>query len=43
MTLEEKSSLKIQPCVPQSLEAKMLFDADKLDVTGAIGIARMNY
>ena len=25
---------------PQSLEARILFDADKLDVTGAIGIAR---
>lgn len=25
---------------PQSLEAKLLFDADKLDVTGAMGIAR---
>ncbi len=25
---------------PQSLEAKILFDADKLDVAGAIGVAR---
>ena len=25
---------------PQSLEAKILFDADKLDVSGAMGIAR---
>lgn len=27
-------------CEPQSIEAKILFDADKLDVTGATGIAR---
>lgn len=25
---------------PESLEAKILFDADKLDVTGAVGMAR---
>ncbi|MBI9049714.1 MAG: HD domain-containing protein [Anaerolineaceae bacterium] len=27
--------------MPQSLEAKVLFDADKLDVLGAIGVARV--
>lgn len=25
---------------PQSIEAKILFDADKIDVSGAVGIAR---
>ncbi len=27
-------------CSPESIEAKILFDADKIDVTGAMGIAR---
>lgn len=27
-------------CLPESIEAKILFDADKIDVSGAIGIAR---
>lgn len=27
-------------CQPESIEAKILFDADKIDVSGAIGIAR---
>lgn len=27
-------------CLPQTLEAKILFDADKIDVSGALGIAR---
>ena len=49
MILAGKSNLKILNYVthrfrksaePQSLEAKILFDADKLDVAGAMGIAR---
>lgn len=27
-------------CLPQSIEAKILFDADKIDAAGALGIAR---
>jgi len=47
---EEKFSRKVKHCIqthrfrksmqPESVEAKILFDADKLDVTGALGIAR---
>lgn len=47
---EEDYARKVEACIlahrfrkdqqPQSLEAKILFDADKLDVTGAIGVAR---
>ena len=47
---DEMFSDKVRRCIrqhryrknnpPDSLEAKILFDADKLDVTGAMGIAR---
>lgn len=46
----EAFSQKVKHCIqthrfrrsmePESLEARILFDADKLDVTGALGIAR---
>ena len=47
---EEAFARQVKACIvshrfrkgnpPESIEAKILFDADKLDVTGAIGIAR---
>lgn len=47
---EEKFSNHVRSCIrthrfrkndqPESMEAKILFDADKLDVAGAIGVAR---
>ncbi|MDR1539316.1 MAG: HD domain-containing protein [Clostridiales bacterium] len=50
---DKLSALKIAECVlthrfrsdhqPDSLEAKILFDSDKLDVCGALGIARTLY
>lgn len=47
---DEEYAVKVRDCIethrfrkekePQSIEAKILFDADKVDVVGAIGIAR---
>ena len=47
---DEDFALQVRHCIlahrfrksnpPESVEAKILFDADKLDVTGALGIAR---
>ena len=47
---DEDIAQKVRHCIqthrfrkamqPESIEAKILFDADKLDVTGALGIAR---
>lgn len=47
---EEKFAKRVSECIrthryrqedqPESIEAKILFDADKIDVTGAVGIAR---
>lgn len=47
---KEKECIHVQDCIsshrfrvdnpPKTIEAKILFDSDKLDVTGALGIAR---
>lgn len=47
---EDSLCIKVKECItthrfrnnnrPNSIEAKILFDSDKLDVTGALGIAR---
>lgn len=50
MGMTEEFADKVRRCIithrfrkndpPESIEAKILFDADKLDVTGAMGVAR---
>ena len=49
-SFEEEFAKRVSECIrthrfrqedqPESIEAKILFDADKIDVTGAVGIAR---
>lgn len=51
--VNQEEAIKVKECIethrfrsdvsPESIEAKILFDADTLDVTGALGIARSLY